>query len=130
MTDTVLFSYSVSRARDTYGYNIVTLTSNHGKKFRAMGGGYDMHGQVLGDYVQFNTNPDRLRAVAGADDSLPITITPDDKVIVLGASGLTSVIRLMRALGWEVSAIRSFDRKGRVKAIIGYNINMENENDY
>ena len=126
MTDTILFSYGVSRARDTYGYNMVTLTSSHGKRFRAMGGGYDMHGQVLGDYVQFNESPDRLRAVADADDTLPITITPDGKVIVLGASGLTSVMRLMRALGWEVSAIRSFDRKGRVKAIIGYNINMEN----
>ena len=126
MTDTILFSYGVSRARDTYGYNIVTLTSNHGKKFRAMGGGYDMHGQVLGDYVQFNESPDRLRAVADADDTLPVTVTPDGKVIVLGASGETSVMRLMRALGWEVRAIRSFDRKGRVKAIIGYNINMEN----
>ena len=126
MTDTVLFTYGVSRARDTYGYNIVTLTSNHGKKFRAMGGGYDMHGQVLGDYVQFNESPDRLRAVADADDTLPVTVSPDGKVIVLGASGETSVMRLMRALGWEVRAIRSFDRKGRVKAIIGYNINMEN----
>ena len=126
MNDTILFSYGVSRGRDTYGYNIVTLSSNAGKKFRAMGGGYDMHGQVLGEYVQFNTNPDRLRAVADADDTLPITITPDGKVIVLGASGLTSVMRLMRALGWEVSAIRSFDRKGRVKAIIGYNITTEN----
>ena len=126
MTDTVLFSYGVSRARDTYGYNMVTLSSNAGKKFRAMGGGYDMHGQVLGEYVQFNENPDRLRAVAEADDTLPVTVTPDGKVIVLGASGEASVMRLMRALGWEVRAIRSFDRKGRVKAIIGYNINMEN----
>ena len=126
MNDTVLFTYGVSRGRDTYGYNIVTLSSNAGKKFRAMGGGYDMHGQVMGEYVQFNASPDRLRAVADADDTLPITITPDGKVIVLGASGLTNVLRLMRALGWEVRTISSFDRKGRVKAIIGYNINMEN----
>lgn len=126
MTDTVLFTYGVSRGRDTYGYNIVTLASNTGKRFRAMGGGYDMHGQVLGDYVQFNASPDRLRAVADADDTLPVAVAPDDEVIVLGESGSTSVVRLMRALGWEVSAIRSFDRKGRVKAIIGYNINMEN----
>ena len=120
MTDTV----RVSRGRDTYGYNMVTLSSNTGKRFRAMGGGYDMNGQVLGEYVQFYASPDRLRAVADADDTLPVTVTPDGKVIVLGASGETSVIRLMRALGWEVRAIRSFDRKGRVKAIIGYYINM------
>ena len=30
MTDTVLFSYGVSRGRDTYGYNMVTLSSNAG----------------------------------------------------------------------------------------------------
>ena len=40
MQDTILFSYGVSRGRDTYGYNIVTLTSSaQGKKFRCMGGG-------------------------------------------------------------------------------------------
>ena len=55
MTDTVLFTYGVSRGRDTYGYNMVTLSSNTGKRC----GGYDMHGQVMGEYVQFNENPDR-----------------------------------------------------------------------
>ena len=88
MTDAVLFTYGVSRGRDTYGYNMVTLSSNTGKRFRAMGGGYDMHGQVMGEYVQFNASPDRLRAVADADDTLPVTVTPDDKVIVLVAGVL------------------------------------------
>ena len=80
MTDTV----RVSRGRDTYGYNMVTLSSDTGKRFRVMGGGYDMHGQVMGEYVQFIESPDRLRAVADADDTLPVTVTPDDKVTIIG----------------------------------------------
>ena len=126
MTDTVIFTYGVSRGRDTYGYDMVTLSSNTGKRFRAMGGGYDMHGQVLGEYVQYCATQEQLRAAVSADDSLPVTVLHTGCAVVVGASGEAGVLRLMRALGWEVSAIRSFDRKGRVKAIIGYNISMEN----
>ena len=123
MTDTILFSYGVSRARDTYGYNIVTLTSSaQGKKFRCMGGGYDMHGQVLGEYVQYCATQEQLLAAVSADDSLPVTVLHTGCAVVVGASGEASVLRLMRAIGWEVKAIHSFDRQGRVKATIGYNI--------
>ena len=123
MNDTILFSYGVSRGRDTYGYNIVTLTSSaQGKKFRCMGGGYDMHGQVLGEYVQYCATQEQLHAAVSADDSLPVFINNDGVARVLGSSGEAGVMRLMRAIGWEVKAIHSFDRQGRVKATIGYNI--------
>ena len=123
MHDTILFSYGTSRGRDTYGYNIVTLTSSaQGKKFRCMGGGYDMHGQVLGEYVQYCATQEQLRAAVSADDSLPVTVLHTGCAVVVGASGEASVLRLMRAIGWEVKAIHSFDRQGRVKATIGYNI--------
>ena len=123
MNDTILFTYGVSRGRDTYGYNIVTLTSSaQGKKFRCMGGGYDMHGQVLGEYVQYCATQEQLRAAVSADDSLPVTVLHTGCAVVVGASGEASVMRLMRAIGWEVKAIHSFDRQGRVKATIGYNI--------
>ena len=121
MNDTILFSYGVSRGRDTYGDNIVTLTSSaQGKKFRCMGGG--MHGQVLGEYVQYCATQEQLRAAVSADDSLPVFINNDGVARVLGSSGEAGVMRLMRAIGWEVKAIHSFDRQGRVKASIGYNI--------
>ena len=123
MHDTILFSYGTSRGRDTYGYNIVTLTSSaQGKKFRCMGGGYDMHGQVLGEYVQYCATQEQLRAAVSADDSLPVTVLHTGCAVVVGASGEAGVLRLMRAIGWEVKAIHSFDRQGRVKATIGYNI--------
>lgn len=55
-------SWSVSRGRDTYGYNICKLTDgNTGKQYRCMGGGYDMQGTVFGDWLEANY-PDRLAA--------------------------------------------------------------------
>ena len=63
MTDTILFSYGVSRGRDTYGYYIVTLTSSaQGKKFRCMGGGWrdtlrqKPCGCITTSQVKFNLN--------------------------------------------------------------------------
>lgn len=36
-------SWSVSRGRDTYGYNICRLDdTSTGERFKCMGGGYDM----------------------------------------------------------------------------------------
>jgi hypothetical protein len=46
------FKYSTSRARDTYGYNLVTLYVDGVKVARECGGGYDMQGAALGQWVQ------------------------------------------------------------------------------
>ena len=44
--------HSTSRARDTYGYASVTLTdTTSGKVYRTCGGGYDMLGVVLADWL-------------------------------------------------------------------------------
>ena len=42
--------WSTSKARDTYGWNRLTGTSNAGK-YVTCGGGYDMVGTVIGDFV-------------------------------------------------------------------------------
>lgn len=46
-------SWSVSRGRDTYGYNICRLddTSTE-ERFKCMGGGYDMQGTVFGSWLE------------------------------------------------------------------------------
>jgi hypothetical protein len=46
------FKYSTSKGRDTYGYNIVTLRINGEKAAQCMGGGYDMQGTCLGDWIE------------------------------------------------------------------------------
>jgi hypothetical protein len=56
-------SWSTSRGRDTYGYNIARLDDqSSGKRFRCNGGGYDMVGTVFGEWLQ-NNFQDRLMAI-------------------------------------------------------------------
>ena len=45
------FGYGISRGRDTEGYNIVSLWVNGSKVASTCGGGYDMQGTVLGDWL-------------------------------------------------------------------------------
>lgn len=53
--------WSISKAADSYGYNRVTLLdSTSGKKFAAVGGGYDMLGTVFGDWIEANYQPELL----------------------------------------------------------------------
>ena len=43
--------YSVSKAKDTYNYNVLTIVGE-GMKARCMGGGYDMLGTCLATIIQ------------------------------------------------------------------------------
>ena len=45
------FKWTVSRGRDTYGYNVVTLKADGKKVAQCNGGGYDMTGTCLGNWV-------------------------------------------------------------------------------
>ena len=45
------FVWTVSKARDSYGYNIMTLYVNDKKVAQCNGGGYDMKGTVLGQWI-------------------------------------------------------------------------------
>ena len=45
------FKWGKSRGRDTYGYNICTLQVDGAKVASCNGGGYDMKGTCLGDWV-------------------------------------------------------------------------------
>ena len=45
------FKWTTSRGRDTYGYNICSLFVNGEKVAACNGGGYDMQGTSLGDWI-------------------------------------------------------------------------------
>ena len=45
------FKWTTSKARDSYGYNICTLFVNSERRTRCNGGGYDMQGTCLGDWI-------------------------------------------------------------------------------
>ncbi len=54
------FKWTVSRGRDSYGYNICTLRADGAYVARCNGGGYDMEGTCLGNYIA-SAFADRLR---------------------------------------------------------------------
>lgn len=56
--------WSTSRGRETYGWNVLTLTDVvAGRRYRCNGGGYDMHGTVLAEWA-CGEHADRLRPLA------------------------------------------------------------------
>lgn len=122
-------SWSVSRGRDTYGYNICRLDdTSTGERFKCMGGGYDMQGTVFGSWLEAcyqdrlvelkdranyffktgempraNDRPDRLYGMA--------YIVEDDRISLDGSCGLECMIRIAEAIGLEVE--RDYIAKGR-----------------
>lgn len=54
------FRWTVSRGRDTYGYNICSLWLDGSKVSSCNGGGYDMQGTAFADWLQKHAQ-DRLR---------------------------------------------------------------------
>lgn len=126
-------SWSVSRGRDTYGYNICRLDSrNSGRRYKCMGGGYDMIGKVFGDFLESEYQAE-LKALVEplpkvpygsttwlqiAEDINPsfygLTIRSDGSVHLDGACGLDSMKRIARALGLSVEY--EFNRKGHTVA--------------
>lgn len=49
---TLKFKWTVSKARDSYGYNICSLWVDGQKVSSCNGGGYDMQGTALGNWVE------------------------------------------------------------------------------
>ncbi len=50
--ETLDFKWTTSRGRNTYGYNICTLRDKRNNKISSTcGGGYDMKGTCLGDFI-------------------------------------------------------------------------------
>ena len=57
------YRWTVSRGRDTYGYNICSLYANGSKVASCNGGGYDMQGVCLGNYIARNYAPRLLQKI-------------------------------------------------------------------
>lgn len=130
-TGYLTITWSTSRGRDTYGYNLVKLdTGWRGKVYRTCGGGYDMTGTVVGDWLQ-NTYQDRLRAIG---DNAAATFgkvqgyksdnenrsklygmarnVDTGKVSLDGACGIRCMLDIAAAIGISLSA--TCNRKGHV----------------
>jgi hypothetical protein len=132
MATLLQISWSVSKAHDTYGYNIARLEdTDTGKRYRCSGGGYDMTGTVFGDWLQ-DRYQDRLITIAdrayyyyGSGHSYTKSTAPDTlygmaheltagKVHLDGGCGIESMRRIAEAIGLEVKG--HVNRKGNVTA--------------
>lgn len=107
-----------SRGRDTYGYNIVTLRdTTTGKRYRCMGGGYDMQGTVFAAWLQ-DTQQTALQTVKAQAHSAwtpggtrstndaglyGMSYRIDTGTVQLdGACGMSSMKRIAEAIGLSV----------------------------
>jgi hypothetical protein len=111
--------WTVSKGRDTYGYNICTLRENGKKIASCNGGGYDMRGTVFGVLVMKHCaeqlkglaanygsgdNTDgfyglRFWKTADGHSECPNHWEPGCKISVDGACGMSSVERIAAACG-------------------------------
>ena len=127
-------TWSVSRGRDTEGYNICRLDdANTGKRYKCLGGGYDMVGTVFGDFLNdvyqerlqklFTDRPtlDAGYLVPGYNkikDLYGITLQPSGVAHCDGGCGISSMIRIAEAIGLEVQT--TWNRKSRSGATTGF----------
>lgn len=131
-------SWSTSRGRETYGYNICRLDDYAtGKRYKCMGGGYDMVGTVLGLWLQ-DVHQDRLQAISDrADVDYNIKDDPNGcpgyygrrkrlyglihtgggGMRVDGACGVESVIRIAKAAGITIKRA-AWDKRGNTTAYL------------
>ena len=126
MSSTVFLAlkWTLSRAAETYGYNVVTLTGSR-RSFRTVGGGYDMVGSVFAQWLAC-AYPERLAAIADRAHNVHtpgrsghersdvpasvslygLTRTAGTSAVHLdGGCGLESMRAIAQAIGVEVQSV-------------------------
>lgn len=116
MNHVLMIRWGVSRGRDTYGWNLVTLEDEKGRKYRTRGGGYDMIGTVLADWLQANyldrikqycnpvdyDNPCRERGYRSNEDYG--FFTKGGKFWLDGGCGRSSIEAIAKKSGLKISS--------------------------
>lgn len=123
--------WSTSRGRDTYGYNICSVTDQAtSKRYSCNGGGYDMLATSFGAWLT-ETYQNALREIGDRahvtyneifdatrnDDGLyGMYRYADGRISLDGACGIESMLKIAKALGIGVHA--TWDRKGHTTGYI------------
>ena len=137
--------HSTSKARDTYGYNRVALIDQAtGNRYATCGGGYDMLGSCLGQWLQSNHQNELLKITQHAacqydkttgfeslydpsqwtkPDGMLYGMTRNTDVIndkllsvsLDGACGFESMAKIARAAGLTVNLYH--DKKGHLTSL-------------
>lgn len=120
----LMIKWTISKGKDTYGYNICTLWDNK-KAYRCNGGGYDMLGTVFAEWLWDNykdkiiatcdtakrTGPCSFDGYYGFSES---QVTPGHYYLE-GACGFECMERIAKAIGLQ---IKKFYQKYRLVNII------------
>jgi len=116
------FKWTVSHARDTYGYNICTLYVDDKKVARCNGGGYDMEGTVLGAWME-KTYQDRLRGLDPKNfhGLFPASCPPIPRVCLDGACGIESMIAIGEAIGLTFHRVPLQSKKQTIYEVTDWN---------
>ena len=102
------FRKSVSHGRDTYGYNICSLWINGKKCATCKGGGYDMKGKCLADWIQSNFQNElkTLHANYGIGDHskgfYSLQCYSGAEIRVQGGAGFSAMVQILNALGYKL----------------------------
>lgn len=136
----LVLSWATSKGRDTYGYNICRLDDrNNGKRYRTIGGGYDMMGTVFGEWLQENYQNELQNIKARAhyisdengtqanprpDSFYGMRWKSDNTVSLDGDCGIESMIKIAEAIGLEVE--RNYINKGKRRGeTVGWYVQMK-----
>ena len=130
--ETLEFKWTVSRGQNTYGYNICSLYVNGEKKTSCNGGGYDMQGTALADYLQ-EKYQERLLKIKSRADSIwnskknthgknekgnslyGMTYYSTEKEIsLLGGCGFNCMQRIAECIGIEIKYLRTKTNDGSI----------------
>lgn len=106
-------SWSTSRGVNSYGWNICRLDDNYtGKRFRTCGGGYDMVGSVLGQWLT-ERYQDRLETIAHDAQSFSgmRRCKQTGRVVLDGGCGVESMRRIAEAIGLTLHPVAN--RRGQ-----------------
>lgn len=129
-------TWSTSRGRDTYGYNIARLYDTQTRKaYRTCGGGYDMVGTVFGQFLN-DVYQDRLIELftyggdVDAGYSVPgyrvlpslygVTLNPKGIARCDGACGIESMRKIAGAIGLGVET--TYNKRGHTDGFMVWEI--------
>ena len=124
--------HSISKAQDTFGYNRVTLIDQEtGKRYATCGGGYDMLGTCLGQYLESSHQVELLSIASKAyniyngktlsDNGYTgcklygMTHNVGKSVSLDGACGFECMVKIARAAGLTVNLYH--DKKGHLTSL-------------
>ena len=104
-------NWTISRAKDTDGYNVITLLDGK-TKYKAMGGGYDMTGTVFGQWLWANYKDLISEKLMGKEkDFYGFKRLNDGKCYLDGACGLDCMLRIAKEIGLSIESYYNVRKK-------------------